>query len=64
MCRGRSFECRDVVAGAFDEGLKVDRGVSGEPSCVNVSVPCVVYKGCICVVGLREFYVFGSSGEE
>ena len=64
MCRGGSFECCAVVAGALNEGLEVGRGVSGEPSCVEVSVPCMVYTGCDCVVGLREFSVFGCRGEE
>ena len=61
---GGSFECRAVVAGAFYEGLKVCRGVGGEPSCAEVRVPCVTYKSCVCGVGLREFSVYGSSGEE
>ncbi len=64
MCRGGSFECVGVIAGAFDEGLEVGRGVSGEPSCVEVRVPCVVDKGCVCGAGLREFSVFGCNGEE
>ena len=64
MCRGDSFECCDVVVGAFNEDLEVGRGMSVEPSCVEVSVPCVMYKSCVCGVGLREFSVYGSSGEE
>ena len=64
MCRGGSLECCDVVVGAFNEGLEVGRGVNGGPSGVEVNLPCVVYKGCVCGVGLLEFSVFGSSGEE
>ena len=58
---GGSFECCAVVAGAFYEGLEVCRGVGGEPSCDEVRVPCVVFKGCVCGVGLREFFVFGGA---
>jgi len=61
---GGSFECCAVVAGAFYEGIEVCRGVDGEPSCVEVRVPCVVYESCVCGVGLREFSVFGCSGVE
>ena len=61
---GGSCECCAVVAGAFYEGIEVYRGVGGEPSCAEVRVPCVVYENCVCVVGLREFSVFGCSGEE
>ena len=64
MCRGGSFEYCAVVARALNEGLEVGRGVSGDPSCVEISVPCVVYTGCVCGVGLRDFSVFGCSGEE
>ena len=61
---GGSFECCADVGGAFYEGPENCRGVDGEPSCVEVRVPCVVYKGCVGGVGLRELSVFGSSGEE
>ena len=47
LCLSGSFVCVGVVAGAFDEGLEISRSVCGEPSCVEVSVPCVVYKGCV-----------------
>ena len=65
MCRGGSFECCEVVVGAFYEGLEVGRGLSGEPSCVEVQVPSVVYnKDCVCGVGLWELSMFGGSWEE
>jgi hypothetical protein len=47
LCSSGFVECVGVVTGLFDEGLEVGPSVSGEPSCVEVSVPCVVYKGCV-----------------
>ena len=43
MCLGGSFECFDVIAGNFDEGLEVGRGLSGDPSSVEVRVPYHVW---------------------